>query len=73
MDTIKAERDAIEQELTSATLDMKDQFLMALAKDGTINEPAMSVESLGQTFGPLQRQVKESIEKQESLMQRIQV
>ncbi|KAI4457578.1 pcd6 interacting protein-related [Holotrichia oblita] len=73
VDTIKAERDAIELELTSATLDMKDKFLTALSNDGTINEPAMSVESLGQTFGPLQKQVRESIEKQEGLMERIQV
>ncbi|GJQ69171.1 putative programmed cell death 6-interacting protein [Trypoxylus dichotomus] len=73
VDTIKAERDAIEQELTSATLDMKSKFLSALANDGSINEPALSVESLGQVFGPLQKQVKESIEKQEGLLERIQI
>lgn len=63
----------IESELKSATVDMKDKFLSALAKDGTINEPAISFESLGQTFGPLQKQVAESIEKQASLVERIKV
>lgn len=70
---VKAERDVIESELKSATIDMKDTFLKALGQDGAINEPAVSVETLGQTFGPLQRQVKESIEKQESLIERIKV
>lgn len=73
METIKAERDVIESELKSATIDMKDTFLQALGKDGAINEPAVSVETLGQTFGPLQKQVKESIERQEGLIERIKV
>lgn len=73
VETIKAERDVIESELKSATLDMKETFLQALSKDGAINEPAVSVETLGQVFGPLQKQVKESIEKQEGLIERIKV
>lgn len=73
VETVKAERDVIESELKSATLDMKDTFLQALSKDGAINEPAVSVETLGQTFGPLQKQVRESIEKQQGLIERIKV
>lgn len=73
VETIKAERDVIESELKSATLDMKDTFLQALGKDGAINEPAVSVETLGQTFGPLQKQVKESLERQGDLVERIKV
>lgn len=72
VETIKAERDAIESDLKSATLDMKEQFLSSLANDGGINEPAMSMESLGTIFGPLQKQVKESITKQEELIAKIQ-
>lgn len=52
---------------------MKDAFLSALAKDGAINEPALSFENLGQNYGPLQKQVTESIEKQESLIGKIKV
>ncbi|XP_067014587.1 programmed cell death 6-interacting protein isoform X2 [Anabrus simplex] len=72
VETIKAERDAIECELKSATVDMQSTFLSALAQDGAINEQVLSVESLGRVFGPLQRQVKESIEKQEVLVGKIQ-
>lgn len=71
VDTIKAEREAIESELKSATTDMKDKFLLALAKDGEINEPALSYNTLGQTYGSLQKQVAESLEKQKTLVQRI--
>lgn len=73
VETIKAERDVIESELKSATIDMKDVFLGALAKDGAISEPAMSIESLGQIYGPLQKQVKESVERQATLMEDIRV
>jgi len=73
VETIKAERDAIEAELKSATVDMKSKFLNALAQDGAISEHAMSVESLGTVYGPLQRQVKESLQKQEALVADIQV
>lgn len=73
METIKAERDVIESELKSATTDMKDVFLTALAKDGAISEAPISVETLGRVYGPLQKQVAESIEKQASLISRIRV
>ncbi|XP_045605030.2 programmed cell death 6-interacting protein isoform X2 [Procambarus clarkii] len=72
VETLKAERDVIECELKSATIDMKDVFLNALSQDGTINEPAISTESLGRVFGPLQKQVKESVERQEGLVKNIQ-
>ncbi|GFG30115.1 hypothetical protein Cfor_09518 [Coptotermes formosanus] len=73
VETIKAERDTIECELKSATVDMKSKFLNALAQDGAISEHAMSVESLGVVYGPLQRQVKESLQKQEALVADIQI
>ena len=72
VDTLKTERDVIETDLKCATVDMKEQFLSALSNDGGINEPALSMESIGQSFGPLQRQVKESVDKQEDLIARIQ-
>lgn len=71
VETVKAERDVIESELKSATTDMKDVFLSALAKDGAVNEPTISMETLNQTYGPLQKQVRESLEKQTGLMERI--
>ncbi|CAH1990718.1 unnamed protein product [Acanthoscelides obtectus] len=71
VETIKAEREATEAELKSATTDMKDSFLSALAKDGAINEPALSFDNLGKTYGHLQKQVQEGIEKQGPLIERI--
>lgn len=73
VETIKAERDVIESELKNTNFDMKDQFMKALAQDGAISEPALSVESLGHSYGSLQKQVKENIEKQAGLIERVQV
>ena len=73
METIKAERDTVEAELKSATLDMKGTFMNTLTSDRSINEPVLSVENLGQTFGPLQKQVEKSIEKQEGFIHSLQV
>lgn len=70
--TMKAERDVIESELKSATVNMKDEFLDALSKDGAINEPVLSVSGIGKVLGPMQSQVKESIERQEALVNDIQ-
>lgn len=73
METLKAERDVIESELKSATTDIKTTFLSALAKDGAIDEPNMSTESIGQCYGPLQKQVRDSLARQETLIAEIQV
>lgn len=70
--TLKAERDVIESELKCATVDMKSEFLEALNSDGAINEPALSVPGIGKVLGPLQNQVKETIERQEALVRDIQ-
>ncbi|KAH8363633.1 hypothetical protein KR084_012523 [Drosophila pseudotakahashii] len=72
VETIKAEREAIESELKGATFDMKDEFLIALQKDGAIDEPALSLARIGQVLNPLQQQVRESVERQQSLVADIQ-
>lgn len=71
--TIKAEREVIESELKSATLDMKPTFLRALTEDGAISEASLSTEALGQVYGPLQKQVQESLQRQEHIVEKIQV
>ncbi|CAD1468990.1 unnamed protein product [Heterotrigona itama] len=72
VETLKTERDVIESELKCATTDMKATFLSALAKDGGIDEPNLSVESIGKTYGPLQKQVRDSVARQEQLIAEIQ-
>lgn len=70
---LKSEREVFEHELKNATIDMKQQFLSALAQDGAVNEPVLSVEKLGQVYGPLQKRIRESLEYQGNLIQQIQV
>jgi len=72
VETIKAEREAIESELKGTTFDMKDEFLIALQKDGAIDEPALSLARIGQVLNPLQQQVRESVERQQTLVADIQ-
>lgn len=71
VETIKVERDVIESELKSATVDMKDQFLQALAHDGAI-DPASVVSHVGKALTPLQKQVLDSINRQQTIIQDIQ-
>lgn len=71
VNTIKAERDVVESELRSATINLKDQFLAALAADGAINEPAISLSEIRRVLTPLQNQVQDSLSRQEALIQDI--
>lgn len=73
VDDLKGERDVLEHEMKSPTQDMKHVFISALAHDGAINEPALSVEKLGEIFGPLQKRTRESIEFQNTLIEQIKV
>lgn len=72
VDTIKAEREVVESELKSATVDLKEQFLAALAQDGAINEPNISVGSIGKALAPFREQVADSVTRQEALVRDIQ-
>lgn len=72
MTTVKADRDTIEADLTSATVDMKDQFLAALAQDGVINEAAVSVPGIGRALDPLRQAALTSLADQDQLIAEIQ-
>jgi len=63
----------MESELNSPTADIQAKFLTALAQDGAINETNLSVEALGRAYGQLQKQVQDSLTRQESLIGEIQV
>lgn len=72
VDALKNEREVIESELQNASFsEMKTKFLTALAQDGAINEAALSAESLGGIYGPLQKQVRDSRARQEQLLAQI--
>lgn len=72
VETLKSERDVIESELKSTSFDMKSSFLSALAKDGAIDEPNLSVENIGEIYGPLTSQIRDSLTRQERLIAEIQ-
>lgn len=49
------------------------KFLSALAREGMINESALSDQELGVVYGPLREQVTDSVHRQETLLANIQV
>merc|ERR550517_166209 len=71
VETLRAERAATEAELKSTNPDMKTVFLQAAA-NGTMNEPLISSQTLGKTYGSLQKQVGESITRQEQIIAEVQ-
>lgn len=72
VENIKSNRDALETELKSADIDLKDTFLAALAADGAIDETAISVSEIGKCLAPYQRRVQESVQQQEQVVAEIQ-
>ncbi|XP_013793109.1 programmed cell death 6-interacting protein-like [Limulus polyphemus] len=72
VEQIKTERETLEKDFQSVTIDMKTKFMDALAQDGAISEQAISAETLGEIFGPLQKRVRENLEHQEKTMAGIQ-
>merc|ERR1719431_1885163 len=79
VETMKAERDAIESELKglndpSASSNMRETFLKALATDGAISgaDASLTETELGRLFQPLRGQVNDSLKRQEDLLSNIQ-
>lgn len=72
VEQIKSDRDSLETELKSATLDIKSKFLQALAADGAIDEAAISVAEIGKAMAPYQRRVQASLQEQEQTVAEIQ-
>uniref|UniRef100_A0A1B6GMD2 BRO1 domain-containing protein n=1 Tax=Cuerna arida TaxID=1464854 RepID=A0A1B6GMD2_9HEMI len=71
VDTMKTERNAIEFELKSNTIDTQESFLSAL-HDKNINEQTLSMEVLNKYYGHLQQKVKDNLSKQQRLLAEIQ-
>ncbi|CAH3130479.1 unnamed protein product [Pocillopora meandrina] len=73
VDTIKAERDAIEQDLKVQQDDMAVKFLSALAADGTIPDVEAIISSnLSAGFDSVKEGVSESIARQEKILAAVQ-
>lgn len=72
IDAIKTDREIIESELKSATVDLKDQFLNALEKDGGNNQSKIGDNSIRKIFAPLCKRVDENLFQQDVLTEHIQ-
>ncbi|KAG8178903.1 hypothetical protein JTE90_017602 [Oedothorax gibbosus] len=72
VDQLKHERENLLSELDSATVDMRAKFMDALSDEGGVNEQALSVEALGEIYGPLQKRIQDNIARQEALVRDIQ-
>jgi len=74
VEDLKAEAQQLEDELKNKTFDdIKSKFMEALADNGSINEEALSVESLGETYGPINKRIRDWISREDDLMCRVQV
>jgi len=68
VETLKAERQAIEAEIKGTNPDMKNVFLTTHGQEGAINEEEMSKETLDRAFSGLIHQVNDSIQRQEGIL-----
>jgi programmed cell death 6-interacting protein len=74
VEQFKQRQEQLNGSLNTATFDdMKSKFLSALADDGKINEEALSVEALGEVYGPLQKKGRDLKKEQEELIERIRL
>ncbi|KPI99563.1 Programmed cell death 6-interacting protein [Papilio xuthus] len=72
VEALKAERDGIEAALKEVRVELREEFLAALAEDGALDEPARSAAALGAALAPLQRRVADTLRRQEDLVADVQ-
>uniref|UniRef100_A0A8C8D528 BRO1 domain-containing protein n=1 Tax=Oncorhynchus tshawytscha TaxID=74940 RepID=A0A8C8D528_ONCTS len=72
LELVKREREVLETEIKGVTFDMSSSFLTALAQDGAINEEALSMSQLDQSYGSYSQRVQASLRSQEELLGNVQ-
>ncbi|XP_070995387.1 programmed cell death 6-interacting protein-like isoform X3 [Oncorhynchus clarkii lewisi] len=72
LEEVKKEREGLEVEIKGVTFDMSSSFLTALAQDGAINEEALSMSQLDQSYGSYSQRVQASLRSQEELLGKVQ-
>lgn len=73
VEELKKEREQLEKDFNSATVDMQSKFLQALGAEGTLDAQRISDDNLKETFGELKGRVEETAKNQEALMEEITV
>lgn len=69
----QSDRQKLEEELKSATVDMQSKFLQALAAEGFLDGERIANANIDELYGPLRTQVAEIVEGQSELIEQIQV
>nr|XP_029506239.1 programmed cell death 6-interacting protein-like [Oncorhynchus nerka] len=72
LEEVKKEREGLEVEIKGVAFDMSSSFLTALAQDGAINEEALSMSQLDQSYGSYSQRVQASLRSQEELLGKVQ-
>lgn len=71
---IKHARDELENKFKNADFDsLKNKFIETVNNEGTLNDNEMVAEALGSIFGPLQKEARESKERQEAIAKEVKV
>lgn len=71
---LKSSREDLENRFKNVDFEsLKNSFLETVNNEGSFNDTAMIAEALGSVFGPLQKEARESKEKQETLVKEIRI
>lgn len=74
VNSVKQSRSDLENKFKNASFEsLKNKFIETVNNEGTLNDTAMIAEALGSIFGPLQKEARESKEKQEALVKEVRV
>lgn len=70
--SLKHMRDELENRFKNANFEpLKSKFIEAVNEDPSFNDTSMIAESLGNVFGPIQKEVRETKDRQEELIREI--
>lgn len=72
VDSLKVEREDLENQIKNVEFDeMKSKFISSFNLHQNANETSITTETIAQFYGELQKKVRESLDKQEKLIQQI--
>eukprot|EP00112_Aurelia_sp_Birch-Aquarium-sp1_P025588 Seg858.7 transcript_id=Seg858.7/GoldUCD/mRNA.D3Y31 product="Programmed cell death 6-interacting protein" protein_id=Seg858.7/GoldUCD/D3Y31 len=72
VEQMKKERETLEEQFKASSMDMASKFLQALSSEGFIDCEKISNVGLEETYGTYQKDVDESLQRQDSVMAKVQ-
>ena len=73
VEELKRERETLEEQFKSSSMDIASTFLQALSSEGFIDCEKISSRGLEENYGPLEKEVNENVQQQENILAKIQV